>query len=128
MAKKTNTERVWPQGSHFGIVQLERDLYPKPTAQRIIQWVNRNGEITAYISENAYHRAELMEIFYKLQRMSYDRSITKGSVALNPVKGRYHWHYFSKEFALGEGVTPEGRVDPETDKAETDTVTIADVI
>jgi hypothetical protein len=117
--KKTEVkfEGLYPQGVHFGIIQLERDLLPKPAAQRIVQWVNRNGELKCYVSENAYHRAELIDIFDKLYRLSYQQSISKGSPCLYPVKGRIHWTFFTESFCKGGD---SARINPETDAAEVD--------
>lgn len=115
--KKVSEENtsVFPTGVHFGIIQLPMDLNPKPCAQRITQLVNRDGTLQAYISENAYHRAELIDIFDKLYRLSYQQSISKGSISLFPVKGRLHWKRFTEEFCLaGDG----DRINPETDEKE----------
>lgn len=113
--KPAEGEQIFPNGTHFGIIQLERDLSPKPAAQRIVQFVNRDGKLQAYVSENAYQRSECIDIFDKLYRYAYQQSISKGSVALLPVKGRLHWHRFTAEFCIGK---PSERVSPETDKAE----------
>lgn len=91
-------------------MQLAIDTKDRPSAQRIIQWVNKGGELSAYISENAYFRAECLETLYSLIRQSYDQSIPKGSSALIPYKGRFHWCEFTEEFAKtgkGERVLPE---------------------
>jgi hypothetical protein len=110
-------EAILPNGCHFGVVQLMRDLSPHPAAQRIVQWVNRNGEIKAYISESAYHRTELKSWFDKLFRDSYSASISKGGAALSPVKSRLHWIRFEPGFLTGQVAKPE-RVNPETDGPE----------
>lgn len=127
MAKKKKTEDVeqkapindpegiFPNGTHLGIVQLPRDLMPKPSAQRIVQWVNRMGELRAYVTESAYHRTELITWYDKLMRLSYQNSISRGSYALTPVKGRIHWCRFTEKFTkTGKGE----RINPETDLPE----------
>src|SRR4051812_29868467 len=124
MAKKKTDEEtpkeMTPNGLHFGIVQLPRDLLPPPAAQRIVQWVNRDGVLKAYISENAYHRTELFTILDKLTRLTYDNSIRRGGAFLMPVRTRIHWHTFNLEFLTGddEALKPEHRVNPETDEPE----------
>ena len=124
MAKKTNAENkeqineiqdIFPNGSHFGVVQLPRDYLPKPSAQRIVQWVNLNGKLRVYITENAYVRTELITWYDKLMRMSYQNSISKNELALRPTKGRIHWVRFTEEFLKsGKGE----RINPETDEPE----------
>lgn len=111
---------IFPNGLHFGIIQLARDLNPQPAAQRIVQWVNRDGALKAYVSENAYHRTELFTILDKLSRMAYDASIRRGGAYLMPVRTRIHWHEFKEDFLKGEpeALKPEHRVNPETDKPE----------
>lgn len=113
--KVNDPTAVYPNGAHFGIVQLPGDLLPKPSAQRIVQWVNRNGKVDVYISENAYVRNECITWFDKLLRLSYQHSISRGSLALSPQKARLHWCRFTEDFCKkrrGE------RVNPETDKPE----------
>lgn len=120
--KKENNEaadfkapEIVPNGAHFGIVQFPQDLKPPPSAQRIVQWVNRNGTLSVYISENAYHRHEAFAWMDKLFRDSYRESIAKGATALTPIKGRIHWCRFTEEFCIklkGE------RINPETDLPE----------
>lgn len=117
MAKKkeNNPEAIFPNGVHWGVIQLERDLTPHPAAQRLIQWVNKNGVLKVYVSESAYHRTEIKMWFDKFFRDSYSSSISKGGVALGPVKGRIHWLEFNEEFVLtGKGL----RMNPETDEPE----------
>ena len=115
MAKKKDEGSIFPNGVHFGIVQLERDILPSPPAQRIVQWVNRNGKLKAYISANAYMKSELFPLFDKLVRMSYAGSISHGSVALIPVRTRINWFEFTEDFLKGgDGY----RINPETDEEE----------
>lgn len=111
-----------PNGASFTIVQLERDLVPRPQAQRIVQTINWNGEIKAYISENAYHRNECLEHFMALVRKSYENSIKKGGIALYGIKGRIHWHEFTEEFCLKgkHGV----RLNPENGEPEQEGETV----
>lgn len=111
-------DAIFPNGAHFGIIQLEIDLYPKPVAQRIVQWVNRNGPLQCYVTENAYQRTELITWFDKLMRLSYQQSISKGSGFLTPIKGRIHWCRFTENFAKGK---KGERINPETDEPETET-------
>ncbi len=50
---KTDLEKmgaIISGGVHFNIVQLARDLNPKPSAQRITQLVNNDGQILEYSS------------------------------------------------------------------------------
>jgi hypothetical protein len=108
---------IAPNGAHFGVIQLPRDLIPHPAAQRIVQWVNRNGELKAYVSESAYHRSELKSWFDKLFRESYSASISKGAAALLPVKSRIHWRRFHPDFLSGSVIEGE-RIDPTTDLPE----------
>lgn len=108
-------DAIYPNGAHFGIIQLPGDILPKPSAQRIVQWVNRAGQMSVYISENAYVRNECITWFDRLMRISYQHSISKGSMALTPQKARIHWCRFTEEFCKkrkGE------RINPETDKPE----------
>jgi len=106
---------IFANGACFGVIQLEIDLMPKPSAQRIVQLVNYNGRLVQYVSENAYHRSELIDIFDKLYRASYQQSISKGAVALLPIKGRLHWKLFTVDFCkTGKG----DRVNPETGETE----------
>jgi len=80
-----------------------------------VQLVNYNGRLVQYVSENAYHRSELIDIFDKLYRASYQQSISKGAVALLPIKGRLHWKLFTVDFCkTGKG----DRVNPETGETE----------
>lgn len=88
---------------------------PKPSAQRIVQWVNREGSLSCYVTENAFHRSELITWYDKLMRLSYQQSISHDYVALKPIKGRIHWCRFTEEFfkkRRGE------RINPETDLPE----------
>lgn len=116
-AKAVNDpDAIFPEGAHFGIIQLPGDLMPKPAAQRLIQWVNRHGQLSVYISENAYQRTELITWFDRLMRLSYQHSISKGGASLAPTKGRIHWARFDEKFCR----TRKGeRIDPETDLPET---------
>lgn len=127
MAKKKNEaespqndpEMIFPNGAHFGVIQLPADLLPKPAAQRIVQWVNRDGALNVYVSENAYQRTELITWYDKLMRQSYQNSISKGCAFLSPTKGRIHWCRFSEEFCK----TRRGeRVNPETNEKEVESV------
>lgn len=108
-------QAIFPNGAHFGIIQLPGDLLPKPAAQRIVQWVNRDGQLRVYISENAYQRTELITWYDKLMRLSYQHSISKGGAALAPVRGRIHWCRFTEDFCKKRR---GARVDPETDQPE----------
>lgn len=113
--KKKDEGSIFPNGVHFGIVQLERDILPSPPAQRIVQWVNRNGKLKAYISANAFMKSELFTHFDKLVRMAYNNSIVHGTIALVPVRTRLNWFEFTEEFLKGGEGT---RVNPETDEEE----------
>lgn len=117
-APQINDEQaIYPNGAHFGIIQLPGDLLPKPAAQRIVQWVNREGKLNVYVSENAYQRTELITWYDKLMRLSYQHSISKGAIALSPTKARIHWCRFTEDFCK----TRSGeRVNPETDQVETE--------
>lgn len=106
---------IVPNGAHFGMIQMPQDLLPAPSAQRIVQWVNRDGKLSVYVSENAYHRIEALQWLYKLERIAYDQSIAKGGFVLSPVKSRIHWLRFTEDFTK----TMKGvRVNPETDQLE----------
>lgn len=108
-------ETLIANGALFGIIQLPIDLLPKPAAQRIVQQVNRNGELRVYMSENAYQRTELITWYDRLMRLSYQNSITKGGATLAPTKARIHWIRFSEENCKkGRGE----RINPETDTPE----------
>lgn len=108
-------EALFPNGAMFGIIQLPIDLLPKPAAQRIVQLVNRNGELRVYMSENAYQRTELITWYDRLMRLSYQNSITKGGASLAPTKARIHWIRFTEEHCKkGRGE----RINPETDTPE----------
>lgn len=112
---QNNPDEVFPNGAHFGMIQLPQDLNPKPSAQRIIQWANRGGALKVYVSENAYQRAECITWFDRLVRLSYQHSISKGQMTLCPIKGRIHWLRFSADFCQ----TRKGeRINPETDAPE----------
>ena len=93
------TQEIFPNGAHFGVVQLPIDLMPKPAAQRIVQWVNRDGKLEVYITENAYHRNEMITWYDKLMRLSYQHSISKGSSALFPVRAAFTGVSLRKSFA-----------------------------
>ncbi len=111
----SSTDQIFPNGAHFGIVQLPGDLIPKPSAQRIVQWVNRGGQLSCYITENAYVRSELITWYDKLMRLNYQLSIAKGGACLSAIKGKIHWCRFTEEFLR----TQKGeRIDPETDQPE----------
>lgn len=117
MAKKKDPEstEIFAKGPHFSIIQLPQDLLPKPPAQRIIQLVNKDGKLTTYVSENAYHRAELITWFDRLIRLAYQFSISKGAAHLFAIKGRIHWCKFTEDFCR----TLKGpRINPETDLPE----------
>lgn len=117
--EKKKPEKVMTNGAKFGFTQLARDLLPSPAAQRIIQLVNNNGVLTEYITENAYHRAEAIDIFDKLvARYAYGESITKGAATLLPVKWKIHWVLATDEF-LSVGGHPD-RMDPSTGEVEID--------
>jgi hypothetical protein len=108
---------VFPPGAHFGVIQLPIDLLPKPSAQRIVQFIHdaQEGRLRCYITENAYHRAELITHFDKLLRRGYETSISKGAISLNPLKTKLHWCEFTEEFCkTGKGP----RIDPETNAPE----------
>ncbi len=113
-------EQVFPNGVHFGILQLPRDLMPAPAAQRIVQWVNRDGVLKAYISENAYQKTELFTILDKLTRMAFANSIARGGAHLMPVRTRIHWHEMTVPFLKGEtdALKAENRINPESDTPE----------
>lgn len=121
-SKKEETEKldvkgpVFANGAYFQVIQLERDLFPKPTARRIIQLVNRDGVFECYISENAYVRAECKEILQSIMRLSESNSLDRGAPYMHPVKGRYHWRKFTVEFALDQNSGE--RVNPETGEPE----------
>lgn len=112
--------RLFPNGVHYGIVQLPRDLLPRPSAQRIVQWVNRDGVLKCYISEGAYVREEALRHLDKLIRMSYAQSIAHGSPCLYPVRTRIHWREFTEGFVLGnaDAMNEKLRINPETDEEE----------
>lgn len=110
-------DEIAPNGAHFGVVQLPRDLKPAPAAQRIVQWVNWDGVLKAYVTESAYHRTELKSFFDLLFRKAYTAGISKGAASLLPVKGRIHWHRFEPDFLSGTNTDTE-RVNPETDGPE----------
>lgn len=107
---KKSEQQIFPNGAHLGVVQLPIDIAPRPSAQRLVQWVNRNGELECYISENAYAKNELFYWWDRLFRMTYQTSIAKGSVALGPIKARIHWCLFTEDFCKtgrGERMNPE---------------------
>lgn len=108
-------QEIYPNGAHFGVIQLPIDLLPKPSAQRIIQWVNRNGKLDVYVSENAFIRAELLEHLHRMIRIGYQESVQKGGGSLHPIKTRLHWCRFTEQFCkTGKGP----RVNPETGLSE----------
>ncbi len=118
--KKEESNDIFPNGAHFGVIQLPRDLDPKPAAQRIVQWVNNNGKLNCYISENAYHRVELKALLWKLMfDDGYATSIARGAATLLAIKGRIHWHRFTAEFCQSVENNPANRINPETDEPET---------
>jgi hypothetical protein len=108
---------IAPNGMYMGVVQLPRDLSPRISTQRIVQWVNRNGQLKAYITESAYHRTECKMWFDKLFRESWSQSLTRGAASLLPVKSKIHWVRFEPSFLKGENQSPE-RIDPMTDEVE----------
>lgn len=112
----TQEDFVWPNGVSWGIVQLPRDLRPFPT-QRIVQTVNENGKLSAYITESSYHRSEVKGWYDKLFRDSYSGGISKGAASLMPVKSKLHWRRFEPGFLSGQTLdTP--RMDPTTGEEE----------
>lgn len=96
-------------------MQLPQDVLPKPSAQRIVQWVNRDGKLQVYITEGAYERGEVQEWFYRLMKEGYAQSFPHGGMVLRPTKLRIHWCRFTEDFLK----TRKGeRVNPETDQPE----------
>lgn len=110
-----DTPDIVPNGAYFGLIQMPQDLLPAPAAQRIVQWVNRDGKLSVYVSENAYQRIEAITWLDKLIRLSHQGSLAKGAAALFPIKGRIHWLRFTKDFC---NTTKGKRVSPETDLEE----------
>ncbi len=109
---------IWPNGVMFGVVQLPRDLASgKFATQRIVQTVNENGKLSAYITESSYHRSELKPIFDMLFRKAYAAGISKGAASLLPVKERFHWRAFEPGFLSGTN-TDTPRLDPTTGEFE----------
>ena len=117
MAKKqeTQTQEIYPKGAHFGVIQLPVDLLPAPSAQRIVQWVNRDGILEVYVTASAYVRAELLEHLHRLIRIGYQESIRKGADTFHPIKSKIHWCRFTEAFCRS-GHGP--RVNPETGELE----------
>lgn len=104
-----------PKGAFYSIIQLPIDLQPKPSAQRILLMLNMGDEITTYVSENAYIRVELFELYNGLQRQAYNESIMRGAPALIPQPTKIHWCRFTEDFAK-TGAGP--RVEPHKDFLE----------
>lgn len=104
---------AWPDGAHFSLIQLPRDLSPRPPGLRIVQHVRKNQETRIYITESSYHRTEAKELKQKLEAFAY-QSIADGGPTSKPVKWKLHWHYFDSQFVRNPGarlphVSPEER-------------------
>ncbi len=106
---------IVPFGSFWRFVQLTIDLLPKPTAARILQFVYYpSGKTLVLVSENAFHRSELIEKGFALMRTSFDSGNTNEFMGMPPHKGKIHWCEFTEEFCkTGKGP----RIDPETGEA-----------
>lgn len=100
-----------PATAFFSFIQMPVDQGPPIPTQRILQEVIKDGEAKIYVSESAYFRAELMEIFANILTESYDRSIMKRQSCLRPVKGAIFWCRFTEDTAEGKR---QVRVDPES--------------